>query len=162
MRNIAGLATAAMLTLSAQPVAAQSQEQTIAGVRAFCAEWKETDFAKVKQPFLAGYCIGLIQGFRTGATVGMASTIPFFKEKVTYSGPEKRTGYERWCIPSGVTNQQLAGAFMSWSSDKQDYWHLPYSIGFYEAFKQEFPCTSEGESATPSIEVAPAEPTPQK
>jgi hypothetical protein len=112
----------------------------------------------VKDHFLAGYCLGLIQGFRNGTTVGMASTIPFFKEKVTYSGPERRTGYERWCIPAEVTDQQVAGAFMSWSSDKQPYWHLPYSIGFYEAFRQEFPCGPDGASATPKIEEAPNAP----
>jgi len=162
MRKLFGFIAAAMLAMPAPPAAAQGSEQTIAGVRAYCAEWNETDFTKVKDLFLAGYCIGLVQGFRTGATVGMASTISFFKEKVAYSGPEQRTGYERWCIPGGITNQQLAGAFMSWSSDKQDYWHLPYSIGFYEAFTQEFPCMSDGQSAVPAIEAAPATPAPQK
>jgi Rap1a immunity proteins len=162
MWKLSGLVAAAMLAMPAPPAAAQGSEQTIAGVRAYCAEWDKTDFTQVKDMFLAGYCIGLVQGYRSGVTVGMASTLSFFKEKVSYSGPEQRTGYERWCIPGGITNQQLAGAFMSWSSDKQAYWHLPYSIGFYEAFRQEFPCTSDGESATPSIETAPSEPPPQK
>jgi hypothetical protein len=148
----AGFIAAAVSMLAAPPVAAQGSGQTIGKVRAYCAEWNTADFANVKDPFLAGYCLGLIQGFRNGTTVGMASTIPFFKEKVTYTGPEKRTGYERWCIPHDVTDQQVAGAFMSWSSDKQPYWHLPYSIGFFEAFRAEWPCGADGGAAAPKIE----------
>ena len=147
-----GFLTVAALSLAATPALAQGGGQTIGQVRAFCAEWRETDFTQVKDPFLAGYCLGLIQGFRNGSTVGMASTIPFFKEKVTYSGPERRIGYERWCIPAEVTDQQVAGAFMGWSSDKQPYWHLPYSIGFFEAFRAEWPCEPDGGSMAPKIE----------
>ncbi|MGD8808979.1 MAG: Rap1a/Tai family immunity protein [Gammaproteobacteria bacterium] len=155
---VVALVPALILALTPSPAAAQGTDMTIAKVRAYCAEWEKTDFATVDDPFLAGYCLGLIQGFRDGATVGMASTISFFKEKVTYSGPERRTGYERWCFPEGVTNQQLAGAFMSWSSDKQAYWHLPYSIAFYEAFREEWPCGPDGGSVAPKIEEAPPAP----
>lgn len=166
MQKRAGLLAAAVSMLAATPVAAQGGGHSIGQVRAYCAEWSETDFAKVKDPFLAGYCLGLIQGFRNGTTVGMASTIPFFKEKVTYSGPDKRTGYERWCIPGDVTDQQVAGVFMGWSSDKQPYWHLPYSIGFFEAFRDQWPCDADGGAGAPKdAEITPAPqmtPIPEK
>jgi Rap1a immunity proteins len=165
MWKLAGCLVAAALIAPAAPAAAQGSGQSIAEVRAYCAEWDKTDFAEVKDHFLAGYCLGIVQGFRNGVTVGMAATISFFKEKVAYSGPERRTGYERWCIPPDVTDQQVAGAFMSWSSDKQPYWHLPYSIGFHEAFRQEFPCGADGGSETPKVEETPnasqASPIPQ-
>jgi len=160
MRLFAGLMMSAGLLAAAPPVAAQSSDPTIGKARAYCAEWDKTDFAALKDPFLAGFCLGLVQAFRDGATIGMAATLSHFKEQVTYSGPERRTGYEPWCPPEGVTNQHLAGVFMAWSSGNAKYHHLPYAIGFFEAFKEEWPCDAAVPAGQPVIETETPSETP--
>jgi hypothetical protein len=152
MRLAAGIVVGAALLMAPGAVHAQSAEPSIGKVRAYCAEWDKTDFSKLEDPFLAGYCLGLVQAFRDGMTIGMASTLSFFKENVGFSGPDRRTGYERYCPPVDVTNQHVAGVFMAWSSGNPQYYHLPYAIGFYEAFKQEWPCDQPASAGQPVIE----------
>lgn len=122
-----------------QPVSSHS----IAKIREYCAEWAQTDFSKVEKPFLAGYCLGLVQAFRDGVALGTASTLAFIKEDLEKGRSDKRTAYNRWCHPTGVPNQFLVGAFMDWSSRHPKYWNLPYSVGFYEAFREEWPCEED-------------------
>ena len=162
MRKLFGLVVVAALMASGNPVAAQSAGPTIGNVRAYCAEWDKTDLSQVEDPFLAGFCLGLVQSFRDGVTIGMASTLSILKENVTYTGRERRTGYESWCQPGGVTNQLLAGVFMSWSSGKPDYWHLPYSIGLLEAFREQWPCGQDDSAEQPVIELETQGSEPQK
>ena len=118
-------------------------ELSIAKIREFCAEWAETDFAKLENPFLAGYCLGLVQAFRDGIAMGTASTLAFIQEDRKKGRKDERASYNRWCHPTGVPNQFLVGAFMKWSSQHPNFWHLPYSVGFYEAFRDEWPCESD-------------------
>lgn len=150
MRKRFGVLVALVMMATAPAAHAQGTGPTIGQVRGYCAEWDKTDFSQIKDPFLAGFCLGLVQAFRDGVTVGLASTLSFFKDKVARDGPEGRTGYERWCPPVGVTNQHLAGVFMSWSSENPKSWRLPYSIGFFDAFRTEWPCGQE--EAPPAIE----------
>lgn len=151
MRKRIGCIIVAALMAAATVAAAQDEQRSIGKAREYCAEWEQTDFSKIERPFYAGYCLGLFQAFRDGMTIGMASTLTHFKEKVTYTGPDQRTGYEQWCIPADVTNQHLAGVFMAWSSRNTNYWHLPYSIGFFEAFKEEWPCPDGGAPEKPPL-----------
>lgn len=116
---------------------------SIARIREYCAEWAETDFAKLENPFLSGYCLGLVQAFRDGVALGTASTLAFIKEDLEKGHKDERASYNRWCHPTGVPNQFLVGAFMDWSSRNPKYWHLPYSFGFYEAFREEWPCETD-------------------
>lgn len=131
------------------PVSALS----IAKIREYCAEWAQTDFSKLKDPFLAGYCLGLVQAFRDGVALGSASTLAYIKEDLEKGRKDRRTSYNRWCHPTGVPNQFLVGAFMDWSGRHPKFWHLPYSVGFYEAFREEWPCETDNvqvESSPPA------------
>jgi len=160
MRKLLGVIAVVGLMGAAPAAEAQGRGPSIGQVRSYCAEWDKADFADVKNPFFAGFCLGLVQAFRDGMTVGMASTLSFFKDKVTYSGTEGRTGYETWCQPAGITNQHLAGVFMGWTSENPDSWPLPYSIGFFEAFRKEWPC--DAAATPPQVEQEPAKPAPGK
>jgi hypothetical protein len=120
-----------------------ASSHSIAKIREYCAEWAETDFSKVEKPFLAGYCLGLVQAFRDGVALGTASTLAFIKQDLEEGRKDKRASYNRWCHPTGVPNQFLIGAFMDWSSRHPKHWHLPYSVGFYEAFREEWPCEED-------------------
>lgn len=177
-KNIGRVVVAAFLAGSG-PAWAQSQTQTqvqtpaqsqpeaqaqsrnpshsVAKIREYCAEWNETDFSKVKDPFLAGYCLGLVQAFRDGVALGTASTLAFIKEDAAKGLSGKRASYNRWCHPTGVPNQFLVGAFMDWSSRHPKHQLLPYSIGFYEAFREEWPCEDANVQldTQPPAEAAP-------
>lgn len=135
-----------------------ASSHSIAKIREYCAEWAQTDFSKVEKPFLAGYCLGLVQAFRDGVALGTASTLAFIKEDLEKGRKGDRETYNRWCHPTGVPNQFLVGAFMDWSSRHPKHWHLPYSVGFYEAFREEWPCESDNvhvESQTPGDPKTP-------
>lgn len=155
MRRIVAAFLIAVATAAAGPAAAQSPQLSIGVVREYCAEWSETDFSKVENQFFAGFCLGLVQAFRDGATVGIASTLAYLGKPLRYSGPDRLTGYERWCNPNDIPNQRFAGVFMAWSSENPNYWHLPYAYGFLEAFQQEWPCSPEDrpEQAAPGAET---------
>lgn len=120
-----------------------ASSHSVAKIREYCAEWAETDFSKLENPFLSGYCLGLVQAFRDGVALGTASTLAFIKEDLEKGRKDERESYNRWCHPTGVPNQFLVGAFMDWSSRNPKYWHLPYSVGFYEAFREEWPCETD-------------------
>ncbi len=46
-----------------------------------------------------------------------------------------------FCIPTGVSNSQLAAVYIKHLNDNPNELHLPSGATFFKAIKQAFPCT---------------------